>query len=66
MRIRTSLLLCVMSNPNFGCFLAGYLPPPPPQSNPHFVFNKTVTEINYVSKKGEYYRNNSNHTCNCE
>ena len=61
MRIRTSVFLGVVSRPNFGCFLACS---PLPLSNPHiFVFNKTVTEMNYGLKKIEYYPNNSNHTC---
>ena len=52
-----SLSLCGEYRPNFGCS-------PLPLSNPHiFVFNKTVTEMNYGLKKIEYYPNNSNHTC---
>ena len=44
-----SLFLCVGSRPNFGCFLTGS---PPSLSNPHnFVFNKTITEMNYGLKK---------------
>ena len=47
MRTRTSLILCVVSRPNFGSFLASELP----LSNPHmFVFNKVITEMNYGLK----------------
>ena len=60
----TSLFLCVVSRPNFGCLLVGFSPPP--IKSTHFVFNKTITEMNYGLKKVEYYPNNSNHTCSCE
>ena len=64
MRIRTSVFLCVVSRPNFGCFLA--CSPPPTIKSTHFCIQQNCKLNELWFKKIEYYPNNSNHTCSCD